>query len=503
MRSSGQSASIQQAFHEFDRIEQLQNSGAFQDALQAAQTLVAKQPKWSYGHYSLGSSLALLNRYEEARKSLRKAISVKQGVGAFHAKLAEVLHRLDDIDGAMKEIDSAIALEPGEPAYKTSKAWMLRLSGENDRAFALLDELYAGGNRDHRMVRIYAGTLGQMGQPERAIEVLGPLANEEHPDAQVIAAHWYVLAHQYDKCARYDEAYSAATRGAELNAKTYDPRAREHIMNERLRAWSDESMPRLARSRVSSDKPVFIVGMPRSGTTLVEQIIAAHPQAYGGGELINIFAAAQELVTPTDASASIAELAEGLKPATLDRTARRILRDMEKQAPSGNKPERISDKLLLNFQHLGLIEQLFPNARVIVCQRHPLDTFISSYLLDFEGHNAHAYTDRPEWFAHFYALHLRYLEHYTRVCTLPIMEVRYEDIVEDQRGMTERLLAFLGLAFDESCMRFYEHKRAVITASTDQVRKRMYRGALARHTNYEAHLGPVREALQARGVPLN
>ncbi|CAN0594231.1 unnamed protein product, partial [Laminaria digitata] len=157
----------------------------------------------------------------------------------------------------------------------------------------------------------------------------------------------------------------------------------------------------------------------------------------------------------------------------------------------------------LNFQHLGLIEQLFPNARVIICARHPLDTFISSYLLDFEGHNAHAYIDRPEWFAHFYSLHLKYIEHYKEVCSLPVLEIQYEDIIEDQRRQTERLLEFLGLDFDEACMRFFEHDRAVITASTDQVRKQLYRDALARHRHYEAHLGPVREAFAQHGVPLN
>lgn len=499
---TGSNPHQQKTFDEFRRIEQLQQSGQRELALEASKALAGKQATWPYAQYALATSLASLGRFEEARRAIRKAITQKDSVGAFHAKLGEILHRLDDMDGARKAFDQAIELEPDNDGYKASLAWALRLSGRSDEALAILDALYDSGCREHRAMRIYANLLGSMGQRERAIGVLEPLANGDHPDKLVLGAHWYVLAKLYDGLGRYNDAYAAATRGAELNGKRYNPEERAWLQEQRLKAWSVQTMPSLARSKVSSDKPVFIVGMPRSGTTLVEQIIGSHPKCNGAGELINVFNAVQELVTPTDESQTIGGMAKELKPATLDRTARRILRDMEKQAPSGSKPERICDKLLLNFQHLGFIEQLFPNARVIICRRHPLDTFISSYLLDFEGVNAHAYTDRPEWFAHFYALHLKYIEHFKRVCTIPILEVEYEQIVRDQRGETERMLSFLGLAFDESCMRFHEHERAVNTASSDQVRQQMYTSAMRRFEHYASHLGLVRDALAAQGVSI-
>lgn len=500
---TGQTPQQQKAFDEFRRIEQLQKTGQRELALEGSKALTSKQATWPYAHYSHATSLANLGRFEEARRAIRKAISQKDTIGAFHAKLGEVLHRLDDIEGACKAFDRAIELDPDDIGHKASKAWALRLSGNTEEALEILDTLYAEGCRDHRAIRIYANLLGTMGQTERAVEVLEPLANEDNPDKLVIGAHWYVLARLYDKLGRYDDAFNAATKGSDLNAKMYDPKERDWLFEQRAQTWSSESMESLARSKSSSEKPVFIVGMPRSGTTLVEQIIGSHPKAYGAGELINIFNAIRELITPADESQTIEGMARELKPATLDRTARRILRDMEKQAPSGSKPERICDKLLLNFQHLGFIEQLFPQARVIICQRHPLDTFISSYLLDFEGVNAHAYTDRPEWFGHFYALHLKYIEHYKQMSGLPILEVRYEDIVEDQRSQTERILAFLGLEFDEACMRFHEHKRSVNTASSDQVRQKLYTKAMRRFEHYEAHLGPVREALQMHGVSVD
>ncbi len=502
MKPGGKTAAFSQAIAEYERIEHLQHSGQTQPALDASRALCARQSKWPYAHFALGVSYFLLGQQEDARKAIRKAVRLNPQEPEFHAKLGEVLHQLNDVAGAIASIDAAIQLDPGSPRYPTTKAWILRLSGQNEQAFEILKEQYEQGLRGHRQVRTYAGLLGQRGLPEQGIEVLLPLIEQGHPTPKIIAAHWFVLAKLYDQCAHYDQAYEAATRGAELNAKSYDPAAREQIMHERLQAWSPQNMPTLARSRCVSRAPVFVVGMPRSGTTLVEQILASHPDVFGAGELMNIFTAAFELLTPSDETTSIESLASGLKTATLDRMSRRILRDMHKRAPDTSKPQRITDKMLLNFQHLGLIEQLFPHARVIVCSRHPLDTYISSYLLDFEGHNAHGYTDRPEWFAHFYGLHRRYIEHYKQVCSLEIMEIRYEDIVEDQRGATERLLAFLELPFDESTLRFYEHERAVITASSDQVRQAIYRQSIARHAHYASHLGPVREALAANGVDL-
>jgi Flp pilus assembly protein TadD len=297
---TGSNPHQQKAFDEFRRIEQLQQSGQHELALEASKALAGKQSTWPYAQYALATSLANLGRFEEARRAIRKAITQKDSVGAFHTKLGEVLHRLDDMNGARKAFDRAIELEPDNDGYKASLAWALRLSGCSDEALAILDTLYDSGCRDHRAMRIYASLLGSMGQSERAIGVLEPLANGDHPDKLVLGAHWYVLAKLYDGLGRYDDAYAAATRGAELNGKKYNPEERAWLQEQRLRAWSEENMPSLARSKVSSDKPVFIVGMPRSGTTLVEQIIGSHPKCYGAGELINVFIAVLELVTPTD-----------------------------------------------------------------------------------------------------------------------------------------------------------------------------------------------------------
>lgn len=501
MSTFGSSAAVEAVHAAYRQAEQLQHQGRLEQALAIYQQLASKHPRWAFGHFGAGAAHAAAGRFEQARKHIRKAIALQDDQGAFYAKLAQVLSRLDERQGAIEAIDKAIGLEPANASFVVEKAVIYRANGDAQTAMKLLEPLIEGGNRDEHLVRQYASLCGVLGDPAKGVQALEPLAQKTHEDPIVTASHWFVLAHLYNQLGRYEAAYDAATRGAELRRDPYNPEARDALLAARAKAWSGESMPNLARSRVTSDKPVFIVGMPRSGTTLVEQILAAHPDVYGAGELINIFSAVDELATVDDQEGpGLDEIVAGLKPATLDRVGRKILRDMEKQAPRGSKAKRITDKLPLNFQHLGLIEQLFPSARVINCTRHPLDNFISCYLLDFEGVGAHAYTYSPEHFAHFYGLYEKYMAHWREVCSLPILDVSYEALIDDQRGQSERLIEFLALDWDEACMAFYEADRAVNTASSEQVRRPVYRSSARRYKNYEPALGPIRRALAAHGV---
>ncbi len=500
MKPLDKNASLEAVQAVFRRAEALENAGHHAQALPIYQQIVQAKPRWPYAHFGIGSAYAGIGKFEDARRNIRKAIAIKDDHAAFHAKLADVLSQLDDPQAAIQAIDRAIELDPKNIAYRVNKAMIVRFAGDLQGAYDLLLPLIESGETADQLVRVYASLCGSLGAPQKGIAALEPLTHTVHPDPLVTATHFFVLAKLYDQTGQFDLAYQAATQGSALRNDTYIPADRQALLEQRTQAWSKERIGTLARSKTTSDKPVFIVGMPRSGTTLIEQIIAAHPQAYGAGELINIFAAADEIASPTPEHPDLCAIVDALKPATLDRVARRILREMDKQAPKGEKPIRITDKLPLNFQHLGFIEQLFPNVRVIHCTRHPLDTFVSCYLLDFVGVNAHAYTYDPEHFAHFYGVYQRYMEHWKSVCSIPILDVSYEEAIGDQRGVTERILSFLDLEWDDSCLRFFEAKRSVSTASTEQVRRPMYASSMGRWKNYEGQLGVVVDALRGYGV---
>jgi tetratricopeptide (TPR) repeat protein len=474
----------------FRQAESLANAGHHAQALPIYQQIVRAKPRWPYAYYGLADLYANLGQFSLALSNIRKAIDRKPNHALFYAKIAEIENRLDDKDSALQSVGRAIELEPKNPQHIVTKATILRSNADPQAAFDLLESALPEHKTDDQLVRFYASLAGALGDPKAGIDILEPLTQTINPDPIVTATHHFTLAKLYDQAEQYGLAYQAAAAGAKLRGDTYSPDQRESQLTERIAAWSKTRLDSLPRSRVKTDKPIFIVGMPRSGTTLIEQIIAAHPDAYGCGELIGIL----------EADAEIGGELESLKPAMIDRIARRVLKGMESQVPKGEKPKRVTDKLPLNFQHLGLIEVLFPQARVIHCRRGVLDNFISCYLLDFAGVNNHAYAYDPGHFAHFYSVYLRTMEHWKSVCSVPILDVEYEEVVGDQLGQTERILEFVGLGWDDACMAFFEARRAVNTASVEQVRKGMYSSSVGRWKNYQGEIGAVQDALRARGV---
>lgn len=501
MNALDKDSSVEAVQTAFRQAEMLEEHGQYAQAVSIYQQIIKAKPRWPFGYYGLGSAYQNLGKFEDARRNLRKAIQIKDDHPAFHAKYAAILSRIDDAENAIVSIDRAIELDPQNTEFLVEKAMIIRFNGDPKAAHALLHNAIQDGNKTDQLVRVYASLCAVLGDPEKGIATLEPLTHTVNTDPVVTATHMFVLAKLYDQTGQYDLAYQAATRGSQLRGDTYLPDDRVAQLEQRTTAWSKQRLASMARSRVNSEKPVFIVGMPRSGTTLIEQVIASHPQAYGCGELIGVLSTAAEIATPAP-DTDLATLIAGFQPATLDRAARRVLKAMEQQVPKGEKPKRLTDKMPLNFQHLGLIEVLFPNARIIHCQRHVLDNFISCYLLDFAGINNHAYSYDPVHFAHFYSVYLKYMEHWKSVCSIPILDVSYEETIADQRAMTERTLAFLDLEWDDACMSFFETKRAVNTASVEQVRNPIYASSMARWKNFESHLEPVTNALREHGVEI-
>jgi tetratricopeptide (TPR) repeat protein len=498
----------------YRNAEQLLNQGQLTDALAQFQSITKQQPKWAFGYYGIGAAYASMGQFEDARKQLRKALNLNDQVAAFHAKMAEVLNWLDDTKYAIDSIDQAIKLDPNNTHHIVDKATYLRASGDTQSAYELLHDQIDKNSSDHLLVRVYASLCGSLNQPQAGIDLLKPLTEPVQSDPIITATHYFVLSTLYNQIGDYDNAYLSAKRGSELRNDQYNPQQREDLLIARKKAWSPEVMENIARSRMTTSQPVFIVGMPRSGTSLVEQIIASHPSAYGCGELTHIQKAFDELVSNAGPTPDLCSIVDGLKTASLDRIARRILKEMEKQAKlslqsdpaskskhsNQSKFLKITDKMPLNFQHLGFIEQLFPNAKIIHCTRHVLDNFVSCYLLDFAGINNHSYTYDPTNFAHFYGLYQQYMEHWKTTTSLNILDISYEDLVVDQRAKTEELLAFLDLEWDDQCLRFFETKRSVNTASVEQVRQKIYTSSSSRWKNFESHLTPLIDALNAIGV---
>jgi hypothetical protein len=239
----------------------------------------------------------------------------------------------------------------------------------------------------------------------------------------------------------------------------------------------------------ASDLPVFIVGMPRSGTSLVEQILDSHPQIHGAGELTDIAKIAESLSACIDSGTPYPECLGELSTELLDRIAEPHLAKLRQLNASAL---RITDKMPHNFLYLGLVQKLFPHARVIHVLRHPLDTCVSIFFQEFSSEHAYAYDLRH--LAGYYQQYERLMQHWERALRLPMLEVRYEDLVDNQERESRRMLEFLGLPWDRQCLDFFRNKRHVATPSYDQVRQPIYASSVERWRRYDRYLEPLKTA---------
>jgi hypothetical protein len=232
--------------------------------------------------------------------------------------------------------------------------------------------------------------------------------------------------------------------------------------------------------------------MPRSGTSLVEQIIDSHPQAFGAGELGTMGNISARVQAQLRTIIPYPDCIKYAKPQPLNSLGQ-IYLDYINGLTTTINPIRITDKMPGNFQHLGLISLLFPNARIIHTRRNPLDTCLSIYFQNFAGYHGYSYDLGNLGF--YYREYERLMAHWHQVVDIPILDVQYEELIDDQEAITRQIIEFCGLEWDDASLRFHENTRLVNTASNQQVRQPLYRGSVARYKRYDAHLGPLKEAL--------
>jgi hypothetical protein len=293
-----------------------------------------------------------------------------------------------------------------------------------------------------------------------------------------------------------DRAFAHLSRANRLKRSTFDYDVRAEVRRLGAIPHGVEALTqRSIGPGIASEAPVFVVGMPRSGTTLVEQILASHPDVCGGGELTAFQDATRETLREAGLSPGAQagrirlEAHSRFDPAKLGRAY------LGRVAHLAAGKARLVDKLPGHFQNLGLISLALPNARIIHCRRDPADTCLSCYATNFAAPKPFAY-DLAE-LGQYYRAYAALMAHWRRA--LPperMLEVRYEDVLEDLEGQARRLVAFCGLEWNPACLRFHETRRPVLTASVNQVRRPLYGSSQGRWRAYETHLRPLLEALR-------
>jgi hypothetical protein len=268
----------------------------------------------------------------------------------------------------------------------------------------------------------------------------------------------------------------------------YSRQAMEGHVDRLCAAFAGESFP--GPRAGDSDRPVFIVGMPRSGTTLTEQILASHPKVFGAGELGLMGQAAQMLRRGS---------VDSLASASGDSLAKATAFYLREIGRIDGEAARVTDKMTANFLRLGLIARMFPNARIVHCRRDPMDTCLSCFQQNFRAAHLSWTCDLAD-LGHYYCQYRRLMDHWRQI--LPagsMLEVDYEDTVSGLETQARRLVDFVGLEWDDACLRFHEADRTVVTASHSQVRRKVYAGSVGRWRRYGGGLRPLADALSECG----
>jgi tetratricopeptide (TPR) repeat protein len=494
-----------------------------------------------------------VGRYIDALAQAERAIAMQPGALDHSLRAAEIEILLGRPGAALARLDRIEAQGSGDAKWLTLKAHLLRLVDRFDEAVALCRNALAQGIESAELLRAHGLALHLAGEHAEALEVFDRAAVARVglglSDKGVLLSQLGRLA---EACETYDQALTLDPTSADAwynktNAKTYtsgDPELRAmqqvldshsvyrdrlllhfalgkahmdagdtaeafshwHEGNRMKRAIIDYDADAMARYMASiaarplqddaatavtgvslTDVPVFIVGMPRCGSSLVEQILASHPQVYGAGELLQLRA----LFEASEHQASGQQTNHQQTSDNEGSLAARAFAKLRRFSPQAN---RITDKDLGNFLHLGAIHRIFPRARIIHCRRDPLDTCFSAYTKLFVGDYGFTYEMRELglYYRHYHNL----MAHWRSVLPAEtLMEIDYETLVSEPHAATQRLLDFLSLPWNDSCIRFFETDRIVNTASFAQVRRPPYRSSIGCSLPHRSHLQPLIAAL--------
>ena len=460
----------------------------FAAALHLLVEILDRDPDHGGALSALVVALVRLERFDEAASLARRALTVQPHDPKLHEMLGLCLRMSGRYDEARTAIDQAERLSSDRSSVLAGKAeFLMELGRMAEAEEALLEALSLRPDLASAWFNLAGLRTFEPGDPliaamERTLELAPRLAAVD--DRMIMH---FALGSAQLKAGDADAGFVHLTEGNALRRRSieYDVASDERFMASIAERFGPELFARLSGTGSAVEAPIFVIGMPRSGTSLTEQIIASHPDVYGAGEVSHL------MDTIVADGRGYPELADGLQAHDLAALRTAYLARFGAHRSSG---KRIVDKLPSNFLYAGLIHLMFPRARIVHTRRDPLDTCFSCYQTLFSGRQDFAYEVTE--LARYYRAYDRLSGHWRSVLgDHVLLEVRYEDIVSDLRGSVERLLAFCRLPWDDACLRFHETSRPVRTASKNQVRKPLYATSVGRAARYPTHLAPLADAL--------
>jgi tetratricopeptide (TPR) repeat protein len=434
--------------------------GKYDEAEDVIRRAISLNPNHAEAHFNLGNALIALNRHDEAEAVTRRAIALKPNLAGAHHNLGVALMDLGRLTEAREAAERAIALGPREPMH-------YRQLGEV-RKYTVGDPFFAA--------------LEALSKDEASLAV-----------TKQIELH-FALSKAYADTGRPEDEFKRLLAGNKIKRSCieYDEAAVLGVIDRTQQVFTPEFIRAARGIGESSPKPIFIVGMPRSGTTLVEQILASHPQVHGAGELKLLDRAVADIHSAIHEAPAYPELALHLSDEHFRKLGSHYLAGIQQLAPVAS---HVTNKMPANFVFTGLIHLALPNATIIHTVRDPVDTCISCFSKLFTEGNLQTY-DLAE-LGRYYRNYQALMAHWHRVLPLGrIIDVKYEDTVADLEGVARRIVAHCGLPWNQNCLDFHRTERVVRTSSATQVRRPIYASSIGRGHAYGSLLEPLLAELQ-------
>ena len=442
-----------------------QRAARFSQAADAFRDILKFQPKNVDAVHYLGLALwQITEQPDEALKLMRRSLKLAPDSAPKHHNIAAIFGSLGDIDKATGHYKTALKLQPDYAEAYFNLAGVYKFESD-DPLIAKMHALYASNSLNDS-------------------------------DQEFLL---YALSKAMNDTKNYHEALHFALEGARLKKITHNCREVETSLSELHHNLTKAALAPLKGRGHATDTPIFIVGMPRSGTTLVETILSRHAGIFAAGELPMIGSINHQMRQFAIDNLGFNGTANGFLPLLPDdhfSSAADACQKMVNQRATGAGEQnfkRFTDKMPHNVFRLGLISMLYPNARIIHVKRHPLDTCISCFFQRFRI--GHEYSYQLDWLGHYYRHYAMTMAHWRKVLPLPILEISYEKLVQEPEKQSRRLIKFSGLDWDDACLNPQHAERSILTASRWQVRQPIYKSSLNRWQRYEPYLQPLIDSL--------
>ena len=457
-----------------------------EEAIACYKKVITLQPNSVTVYANLAIAYIDLGLRDKAILCCKNAIKIKPEFATAHILLAASYSALGLYEKALNSYNNALLLERESLDALAGKADSLIKLGRKKEAHDIVYKKIEMDCTEPSIVTAYAATCTSDNCRKKAVGYLEhSLKMLNYTQMQKLQLH-FSAGNLYDRLGQYDLAFKHYLSGNNLAKRNYSIDSDNHLFDNLMSTFTRCNMKKLPRAQQHDLVPVFIIGMPRSGTSLVEKILGSHSKIYPAGELSDIPKIAEQISMECLGNSNFSNGLLDIDENLMNQLSHQYLKKLSDISSSSNL---VTDKLPHNFLFLGLIELLWPNAKIIHCKRAPLDTCLSNYFQYFSGPLDYPYDLKS--LAMHYNHYQRIMDHWKETTNLPMLEVTYEELVCKQEVIMNRLLSFLDLSWEDSCIKFDESEQVTRTASYDQVREPIYSRSIGRWRHYEKHIGEL------------